>query len=71
MFLANVLLLSSQTMVSNGKGKVCAASFIKEVSLKCGTKKLYPHIVCCYESVVTNFKDLVKRNDFTAHCELC
>ena len=50
--------------------QACGASLLKEVSLKCGTKKLYRHRVYCYRSVVESLKDLVKRNDFTAHCEL-
>ena len=50
--------------------QACGAPLLKEVSLKCGTKKLYPHRVYCYRSVMESLKELVKRTHFTAHCEL-
>ena len=48
----------------------CGATLLKEVTLKCGTTKLYPHKVYCYTSIIESLRVLVKRLDFTAHCEL-
>ena len=50
--------------------KACGTTLLKEVTLKCGTKRLYPHKVYCYKSVIESLKTLVKRADFTSHCEL-
>lgn len=48
----------------------CGAPLLKEVTLKCGSKRLYPHRIYCYKSIVESLRMLVKRPDFTAHCEL-
>ena len=48
----------------------CGAQLLKEVTLKCGSKKLYPHKVYCCTSIIESLRVLVKRLDFTAHCEL-
>ena len=48
----------------------CGAHLLKEVTLKCGSKKFYTHKVYCYTSTIESLRVLVKRLDFTAHCEL-
>ena len=48
----------------------CGATLLKEVALKDGVKKLYPHKVYCYKSLIESLRALVKRPKFTEHCEL-
>ena len=48
----------------------CGAVLLKEVTLQCGTKKLYPHKIYCYKSIIKSIENLLKKVDFSAHCEL-
>lgn len=48
----------------------CGTTLLKEVTLKDGTKRLYPHKVYCYKSIIATLKEFVKRGGFTESCEL-
>ncbi|CAB4011940.1 Hypothetical predicted protein [Paramuricea clavata] len=48
----------------------CNATLLKEVTLKDENKKLYPHQTYCYKSIIESLRVLVKRSNFTYHCEL-
>lgn len=48
----------------------CGSVLLKEVTLKHGAKRLYPHKVYCYQSVIETLKTFVKRAHFTERCEL-
>jgi hypothetical protein len=50
--------------------QACGTTLLKEVTLKCGSKKLYPHKVYCYKSIIDSLRGLVNKLNFTAHCEL-
>ena len=50
--------------------QACGATLLKEVSLKDGSKCLYPHRVYCYQSVIDTLKSFAKRAHFTERCEL-
>ena len=43
---------------------------LKEITVKDGKKRLYPHKVYCYRSVIETLKTLVKKSNFTERCEL-
>ena len=48
----------------------CGTALLKEVTLKCGSKRLYPHKVYCYKSVIESLTTLVQRTGLTDRCEL-
>ena len=48
----------------------CGATLLKEVTLKDGVKRLYPHKVYCYQSIIGTLTEFVKRVGFTERCEL-
>lgn len=50
--------------------KECGASLLKEVTLKDGSKRLYPHKVYCCRSLIKTLQTFVNRSGFTGKCEL-
>ena len=48
----------------------CGETLLKEVTLNDITKRLYPHKIYCYQSIIESIKRLVKRRNFVDHCEL-
>lgn len=48
----------------------CGTTLLKEVTLENGSKRLYPHKVYCYQSIIDTLKTFVKRAHFTQRCEL-
>ena len=48
----------------------CGETLLKEVTLKDNTKRLYPHKIYCYQSLIESIKRLVKRPNFVDRCEL-
>jgi hypothetical protein len=42
----------------------CGETLLKEITLKDSSKRLYPHKVYCYQSVIDSLKRLVKRENF-------
>ena len=50
--------------------KPCGTTLLKEVTIKNGAARLYPHKIYCYQSVVATLEKFVKRNGFTERCEL-
>lgn len=48
----------------------CGESLLKEVSLKSGGIKLYPHKVYCYNSIIDNLRQFLQRPGFVKKCEL-
>ena len=48
----------------------CGETMLKEVTLKDDAKRLYPHKVYCYQSLIESIKRLVKRPNLVDHCEL-
>ena len=48
----------------------CGTSLLKEVTLKNGSKRLYPHKVYCYQSLIKTLQTFTKRSGFTERCEL-
>ena len=50
--------------------QACGTTLKKEVTLKDGGKKLYPHKVYCFKSITESLRALVKRPNFTEDCEL-
>ena len=50
--------------------KECGAPLLKEVTLKDGVKRLYPHKVFCYQSLIKTLQTFVNRTGFTEKCEL-
>ena len=50
--------------------KPCGNLLLKQVTLKDGNIRLYPHKIFCYRSIVTTLTEYVKRQGFTAHCEV-
>lgn len=48
----------------------CGAFLLKEVTLKDGSKRLYPHKVYCYQSVIKTLQTFVSRRGFTDRCEV-
>ena len=48
----------------------CGETLLKEVTLKDNTKRLYPHKIYCYQSLIESIKRLLKRPNFVDRCEL-
>lgn len=48
----------------------CGEPLLKEVSLKSGGTKLYPHKVYCYNSIIDNLCQFLQRPGFVDKCEL-
>ena len=48
----------------------CGEPLLKEVSLKSGGIKLYPHKVYCYNSIIDNLRQFLQRPGFVNKCEL-
>ena len=48
----------------------CDEPLLKEVSLKSGGTKLYPHKVYCYNSIIDNLRQFLQRPGFVNKCEL-
>ena len=50
--------------------KPCGTTLLKEVTVKDGGIRLYPHKIFCYQSIVATLTEFVKRSGFTERCEL-
>ena len=50
--------------------KECGAPLLKEVTLKDGVKRLYPHKVFRYQSLIKTLQTFLNRTGFTEKCEL-
>lgn len=48
----------------------CGAEVLKEIRLKNGQTKLYPHKVYCYRSIRETLTHFIKRPDFVQKCEI-
>jgi hypothetical protein len=48
----------------------CETVLLKEITLQCGNKKLYPHKIYCYKSMIKSMENLLGKVDFSSHCEL-
>ena len=48
----------------------CGEPLLKEVSLKSGGTKHYPHKVYCYNSIIENLRQFRQRPEFVNKCEL-
>lgn len=48
----------------------CGEPLLKEVSLRSGGTKLYPHKVYCYNSIIENLRQFLQRPGFVNKCEL-
>ena len=51
--------------------QVCGAALLKEVTLKCGTKKLYPHKIYCYQSIIKSLENLFVMYLMAESGEIC
>lgn len=48
----------------------CGEPLLKDVSLKSGETKLYPHKVYCYNSIIDSLRQFLQRPGFVNKCEL-